>query len=1219
MLNKTPKVLLALFVLASVLLSISTVDTYGEKTTSQDLSGSNQMTRQMIDFISTLTIEEQNYLKSREAVTMCNNPNWTPIVFAKDGNQDDMRGIAMDTLKEITKKTGLKFKNIPTKSWKDAQQYLKDYKVDILPCYIKSPSRRKYANFTRPYLRLPLAIIAAKDKPIVSGLDEVMDKPWTRQKDSGLISKLQKEYPGMKIIPTKGDIESFQLVNSGNAYFTIATLPVASHVISQNMFNNLQIIGYTDFTYFLHIAVSDDDEILLSILDKALADIPEEKSKAIFRKWVHTSIKEPVASDKLLIQVFAGCLVVLISFIYRQYLLSKNINKLKTADKVLRESEEKYRGLVDDTPALICNFLPDGEITFVNNAYCTYFNKTHEELVGSIFLSLIPKADQKTVMDNIHSLTKDSPAQSHEHLVKAPNGEIRWHHWVNRGLFDAKGKVTSYQSIGNDITELKKAEDNYGRLFTEMLDGFALHEIICNPEGIPVDYRFLAVNPAFEQMTGLKAFDILHKTVLEVLPMTEAHWIETYGKVALSGEPIFFENYSISLDKHFEVKAFQPAPGQFACIFADITHQKQATQAIRENEERYRNLFEMDSDALALIDIETGSLQEVNQAFSTLYGYSKEECIQMKNTDFSHEPEETKKATLEQETRIPIRWHKKKDGTVFPTEITVNIFNHNGRDVHLASIRDITERKQAEEALSNKQRFLDSIIEQSPYPTWISDTQGTMIRSNPALKKVLNLSDEQLIGKYNVFSDKQLEPEILGKVRDAIENGKTSPFELDWIGEETQIDGIEQGNRVYCEGIVFPIYNQNGEITNAVITYKDISDKKRVEKELKAKEAQLQQSQKMETVGILAGGIAHEFNNLLYIVSGNAELLMDDLGLEDKDLVEEILKSTKRGSDLVKQLMAFSRKSETNLNKIDLNAEIKKIIKMLDRILPRMIDLKLELVDGQVPVRADQGQIEQVVLNLSLNSKDAMPDGGAITIKTENSIIDKSFIDRLSGKPTDLSEGKCVLLTVSDTGFGMDEETMSHIFDPFFTTKDIGAGTGLGLSVIYGIIEGHGGHILCESKPGGGTLFKIYFPGVEDNNNMAAFIEDTAGSLPKGTETILIVDDEESVVKMTGKILGRLGYKTMEALSGETALEIYADKQEEIDLIMLDLGMPGLGGKKCLEKLIELDPDVKVIIVSGYSDEGLIQDNINLGARGFAIKPFTRENVSKAVRDVLDA
>jgi len=524
----------------------------------------------------------------------------------------------------------------------------------------------------------------------------------------------------------------------------------------------------------------------------------------------------------------------------------------------------------------------------------------------------------------------------------------------------------------------------------------------------------------------------------------------------------------------------------------------------------------------------------------------------------------------------------------------------------------ITKRKQNEEALRESETFLNAIVENIPDMIFVKNAENLrFVRFNKAGEELLGYSREDLIGKndYDFFTKEEADF-FTEKDREVLNRG----ILLNIPGEKIQTK--HKGKRIVHTKKI-PLFDEKGQPEYLLGISEDITEQKQAEEEKKKLEKQLQRSQKMETVGILAGGIAHEFNNLLYVISGNTELLKMDARPEDKEMLQEINKASQRGANLVKQLMAFSRKSESNLYSTHLNIEIHKIKKMLDRILPRMIDIKLDLADNLHSIKADQGQIEQVVMNLCLNAKDAMLGGGIITIKTENSVIDETFVDMHPEKPKGLKEGKCVILTVSDTGCGMDKETREQIFDPFFTTKEIGKGTGLGLSVIYGIIEGHNGHISCDSEVGVGTTLRIYFPAIEDQT-VSVSDKDTAKPLSKGTETILIVDDEESVIKMTLKMLERLGYKTITAITGESAIDIYTNKQKEIDLILLDFGMPGMGGKKCLEKLIEFDPNVKVVIASGYSDTGLIQDSINAGAKGYAVKPYTMENISKIIREVLD-
>ncbi|MEA2051201.1 MAG: transporter substrate-binding domain-containing protein, partial [Campylobacterota bacterium] len=293
-----------------------------------------------------LNQDEMKYLEQNRVIKMCNNPNWAPIEFTPDGKFENMQGIAIDTVKYLEKTLDVKFQNVQTKSWSQSQQFLKEKKCDLLPCAVETSVRKEYANFTEPYLNLPLAIFTTKDKKVVSGLDEIMDKPWTRQKGSGLITKLRKDFPNMTVIETKGDREALMFVNSGKAYFTIATLPVASHVISKFMLNNLHIAGYTGIVYDLSMAIRDDDLTLLSIIDKTLQNMSKEKEASIFRKWVSASVKEPIVDYSLLWKVLITVFIIGIFMIYRQYLLKRVNKELEIEiEKALEENTKQLQTL----------------------------------------------------------------------------------------------------------------------------------------------------------------------------------------------------------------------------------------------------------------------------------------------------------------------------------------------------------------------------------------------------------------------------------------------------------------------------------------------------------------------------------------------------------------------------------------------------------------------------------------------------------------------------------------------------------------------------------------------------------------------------------------------------------------------------------------------------------------------------------------------------------
>jgi CheY-like chemotaxis protein len=364
----------------------------------------------------------------------------------------------------------------------------------------------------------------------------------------------------------------------------------------------------------------------------------------------------------------------------------------------------------------------------------------------------------------------------------------------------------------------------------------------------------------------------------------------------------------------------------------------------------------------------------------------------------------------------------------------------------------------------------------------------------------------------------------------------------------------------------------------------------------------------------LAGGIAHDFNNLLQVVQGYAELLMLDKKEEDPGYreLQEVVKGARRGSELTRQLLTFSRKAESDLRPVNLNFEVDKTRRLLERTIPKMIAIEPQLAPDVKIVNADPTQVEQVLVNLAVNAKDAMPDGGKLIIQTENVTLDEKYCRT----HPEAKAGEHVLLSVSDTGRGIDRETMAHIFDPFYTTKGLAEGTGLGLAMVYGIVKSHGGHITCSSEPGVGSTFGIYFPTIEQEVESEKKVD---FGLPQGgTETILLIDDEELIRDLGKETLTAFGYKVLTASDGESGLELYKKEQKCIDLVVLDLIMPGMSGRRCLDEFLSINPKVKVIVASGYSDNGPMQETIEAGAKSFIGKPYQTKQFLKIIRDVID-
>lgn len=401
---------------------------------------------------------------------------------------------------------------------------------------------------------------------------------------------------------------------------------------------------------------------------------------------------------------------------------------------------------------------------------------------------------------------------------------------------------------------------------------------------------------------------------------------------------------------------------------------------------------------------------------------------------------------------------------------------------------------------------------------------------------------------------------------------------------------------------------------------RDISERKERESRREELEAQLRHAQKLEAVGTLAGGIAHDFNNVLTAITGFSELGLRAAreGRSPQRQLGQILKAAERSKELVRQILTFSHKVDFRLVPLDLNQEIAGLKEILERTIPKMIGIELNLAEDLEPILGDANQLEQILLNLATNAKDAMPDGGRLTIETRAVSLDEEHCrENIEASPGDFA-----LIRVSDTGSGMNPEVVDHIFDPFFTTKEVGKGTGLGLSSVFGIVRGHGGHITVRSELDRGTVFSIYIPfsrvELSPQEDSGAEQPGTGLQPEGGTELILLVDDEESIREIGDEILSVSGYRVLTAPDGEAALEIFLEMNSTVDLVVLDLGMPGMGGQQCLQELLEIDPGVKVLIASGYLNPGRFKEALEAGAVGFIPKPFKMVSLLTAVRQALD-
>jgi two-component system, cell cycle sensor histidine kinase and response regulator CckA len=485
----------------------------------------------------------------------------------------------------------------------------------------------------------------------------------------------------------------------------------------------------------------------------------------------------------------------------------------------------------------------------------------------------------------------------------------------------------------------------------------------------------------------------------------------------------------------------------------------------------------------------------------------------------------------------------------------------------------------------------------------VVDSAGKRVYNSPSYQRILGYDLTEL---ESTSSFDQVHPDDRQMVVEAAAEARRSG-----LGRRIEYRmRHKDGGWVYLESTASPVMNAKGEVENLVIVNRDIGERRRLEE-------QLRQSQKMDAIGRLSGGVAHDFNNLLGVIIGYAEILQEHIPDSDamRAPVDQIVKAGNRASSLTRQLLAFSRQQVLEPKVLSLNAVVSDTEKMLQRLIGEDIELLTSLDPKLGKIRADQGQIEQVIMNLAVNARDAMPDGGRIVIETSNFQIDAAFTQRYAYP---VLTGSYVLLTVSDTGIGMDSATQQRIFEPFFTTKEKGKGTGLGLSLVYGVVKQSGGYIDVTSSPGKGACFSIYLPRVEQATQAESHGADHPLEL-RGTETILLVEDEDTLRGLARHLLEEYGYKVFEACDGIAALRLSEEKAgTNIHLLLTDVVMPGINGRVLADQMKEKRPDIKTVFMSGYTGQRVGEKEILEPGSLFLQKPFTRANLARKVREALD-
>lgn len=777
----------------------------------------------------------------------------------------------------------------------------------------------------------------------------------------------------------------------------------------------------------------------------------------------------------------------------------KDVTERKRAEEAVRESEEKWRSLVENAPDIVMTVARDGTIQFINR---TVPGLTVEEVIGKRIYEFVPSEYHDTLRECVEGVFETGEAGSYETAGAGPDGSTSWYS-TRVAPVRREGRVVATTHLCRDVTNQKRAEEalrqrtrDLGERVKEQQCLYAASRLMAEP-GKPLDAVFEAV-----------------------VDVIRAGW--QYPEITCA---------RISFgDQRFTTRNFR------ACSWKQVAN--------------------------ILVSGEMAGTVEVC--------YLEEKPVMFEGPFVAEE-----RSLID----------------ALATEI--------GRFI---------ERRRAEERLRASEQKYRAVVENTADVAYSADAEGMLTFLGPQAVRYGVAPEEAVSRNLLEFVVPEDRERVARDTARSMATGEGCPTEFRVHGPDGRTHWFED------QGVI--LRNASGEVTGVSGALRDITERKEAEKILRETEEQLRQSQKLEAIGRLAGGVAHDFNNMLGAIIGYGDVILTGLAKGDplrKD-IEHIKSAADRAAALTRQLLAFSRKQALQPKVMDLNAHITGLEKMLRRLIGEDVELAATLADDLGPVRADPGQIDQIVMNLAVNARDAMPEGGKLTIETANVELDEDYAKGHVG----VAPGPHVMLAVSDTGCGMDAETRSQIFEPFFTTKETGKGTGLGLSTVYGIVKQSGGSIWVYSEPGEGTTFKIYVPRVEEAVEAVGRQEPTEAQVG-GSETILVVEDEEVLRRLVCRILRLAGYTVLEAANGGEALMLCEQHDGAIHLLVTDVVMPKIGGRKLAERVAPLRPKMKLAYMSGYTDDAVVRNGQLPPGVPFIQKPFTASNLTRTVREVLDS
>ncbi len=908
-----------------------------------------------------------------------------------------------------------------------------------------------------------------------------------------------------------------------------------------------------------------------------------------------------------------------------------DITERKRTEMALKESEVKWRNILVNTPQIGISLNPGAEITFVNEHFLALTGWKEHEVIGKRWFDLfIPENVRDEVRKVFFTVIKQKNTlglSNYENEIIGKSGQVFNVAWSNVLTKDAKGNVVDVTCLGVDLTErrqaekaLRESEKKYRILFEHTGEGLFVVQ----------DGRIVFQNPRTSELTGYSAEELQSRPFIEYIHEDDRKMVSDRHFRRIRGENpparyvfrIIHQNGSIRWIELNAVIIQWREKTATLCFITDVSERRQAEQALKKSQRTLQATIDATPFPVAVVDLEDDNIFYWSHSALALFGHTAPTSTQWyeiayPDPAYRQEVIDRWKPFLEnaRESGPPVNTGEYRiscrDGSVRICELFATILS----DQLIVTFNDITERKQAENALENERRFLNAIFDNIEEAIVICNENGELVRFNEAARKLHGLpaqpiKPEQWSGYYNLFR------------KDGV---TTLPV------EEIPLYRALQGEHVRDSEIVVSSLSNNmprylvcngqkligdtGKTIGAVVAMHDDTRRKMAEIEQNKLQAQLTQAQKMESVGRLAGGVAHDFNNMLSVILGNTEMVLEEIETTQPIYhnLQEIQNAAVRSTNVVRQLLAFARKQTIAPKVMDLNETVEEMLKMLRRLLGENIDLSWKPMADIWPVKIDSGQIDQILANLTVNARDAINGMGRLTIETGR----QSFYQEYCNENPGLIPGDFVMLAVSDNGCGMDKTTLNNLFEPFYTTKDVGKGTGLGLSTVYGIVKQNNGFINVYSEPGQGSTFKIYLPRFfSDGNTDEAVPEKKATAW--GTETILLVEDEPAILKMTRMILERKGYTVLSAATPAEAMKKAKNHSDVIDLLMTDVVMPEMNGRDLAEQITALYPNIRLLFMSGYTADVIAHQGVLDEGLAFIQKPFSTKDLGKKLWEILN-